>query len=181
MDTKLNPNKEKKAKIVAEIADKVTKAKALVFTNYQGLTHHQIEEFKKRLRKLEAEYTITKNTLLKRALDEKSHSLGEQHLDQPTATLFLYGDPVTPLKILAKMIKDMQKPSIKFAIMEGNLINEQQVLQLATLPSRDVLLAQLVGAMQFPIFGLHRSLNWNLQKLVMTLKTIEQTKAQIQT
>ena len=68
-------------------------------------------------------------------------------------------------------------PSVKFGILENQALTSEQVLKLATLPSRDVLLAQLVGGLKSPIFGLHRALNWNLQKLVLTLKAVEGTKS----
>src|SRR5438477_3956047 len=114
-DTKMSQNKQKKAVIVAEISEKVEKSKAIVFTNYQGLTHQQIEGFKKGIKKLDAEYAITKNRLLKRALEQKQElGIKNQEFSDPTATLFLYGDPVAPLKTLAKMVKDIQKPGIKF-------------------------------------------------------------------
>jgi len=176
MDTKYHPNKEKKAKIVAEISERVAKSKALVFTNYQGLTHKQIEEFKKSLRKLEAEYAVTKNTFLVRALQNSNLQTPLSELNQPTATLFLYGDPIAPLKALTKMLKDFQKPSIKFGIMEGQLLDEKQVIKFASLPPREILLSQLIGMLQIPIYGLHRSLNWNLQKFALTLKAIENKK-----
>lgn len=176
MDTKLSPNKQKKQAIVVELADKVGRAHALVFTNYQGLTHKQIEEFKKSVIKLEAEYAITKNTLLKRALENDKLPITNYELNNPTATLFLYGDPIAPLKALAKMFKDLQRPTVKFGIIEGQLLDEKQVLKFATLPPKEILIAQVIGMLQSPISGLHRSLNWNLQKLVMTLSAISQKK-----
>ncbi len=175
-DAKISANKQKKTVVVAELSEKVEKAKAMVFTNYQGLTHQQIEGFKKGLRKLDAEYAITKNRLLKRALDGKKYSIDEHTLEQPTATLFLYGDPIMPLKTLAKMMKDIQKPGIKFGIMEGHIISDTQVIQLSTLPPKEILLAQLMGMMQSPLTGLHRALNWNIQKFVMTLSAIQSQK-----
>jgi len=172
----MSANKEKKVVVVAELSEKVGKAKALVFTNYKGLTHLQIEGFKKGLRKLDAEYAITKNRLLKRALEEKNYTVDETDLEQPTATLFLYGDPVGPLKELAKLIKDVQKPSIKFGFMEGQKIDEQQVVKLSTLPPKEVLLGQLLGMMNAPLTGLHRALNWNIMKFAMTMNAIAKQK-----
>ncbi len=178
-DIKITANKQKKIETVAELSEKVSKSKALVFTNYQGLTHLQIEGFKKGLRKLDAEYAITKNRLMRRALEENNHPIDEHALDQQTATLFLYGDPIAPLKALAKMIKETQKPGIKFGFMEGNQIDEKQVIKLSTLPPKEILLGQLVGMLNSPLTGLHRALNWNLQKFAMTLKAIEEKKATI--
>ncbi len=176
-NTKLGPNRQKKIAVVAEINDKVAKAKAIVMTNYTGLTHKQLEEFKREIKKSEAEFAVTKNTLLKRSLVENKLETGEdKNFDQPTGTMFLYGDIVAPLKALAKMIKTLEKPQVKFGILDGKILSDKEVLKLATLPSKEVLLGQLVGMLNSPIQGLHRALNWNLQKFVMTLGAIEKKK-----
>lgn len=173
----MSSNKQQKASIIAEISEKVAKAKTMIFTNYQGLTHKQLEGFKREIKKANAEFSVTKNTLLRRSLVEAKLETGEdKNFDQPTGTLFLYGDIVHPLKVLTKMIKELEKPLIKFGILEGKLINTTDVMKLATLPSREILIAQLLGQMNAPIAGFHRALNWNLQKFVMTLKAVENKK-----
>lgn len=178
--TKISANKQKKQAIVAEVSTKVQKAKGFVFTDYQGLTHHQLEALKRAMRKLEAEYVATKNTLLLRSLKEGNVPLEENEQFQgSTATLFIYNDPVEPIKELAKTIKTLEKPVIKFGFIEGRRVNADQVNKLATLPPLNVLRAQLVGNLQAPIAGLHRSLNWNLQKLVLTLNAIQQKKPSV--
>lgn len=170
---KISKNKEKKQVIVAEFAEKVGKAKGMFFTNYQGLTHLQIEHLKRAAKKVNAEFTITKNTLLNRALKEKGYEVEGNNFQQPTATLFAYEDVVLPLKELVKSIKNLKLPTIKFGLFEGKLITEQDVVKLSALPSREILLAQVVGGLKSPIFGLHRALNYNLTKLVLVLKAIE--------
>lgn len=170
-------NKTAKAAIVAEFSEKTQKAKGMVFTNYQGLTHQQIEGLKKSARTMEAEYVITKNRLLIRSLPENSLSDEDKaKLEQPTATLFLYGDPVEPLKALAKMVKELNLPTIKFGFLDGKTLSDSQVVKLSTLPSKLTLQAQLLGQMMSPIQGLHRALQWNLQGLVMTLNAIASKK-----
>ncbi|MBI2074661.1 MAG: 50S ribosomal protein L10 [Candidatus Levybacteria bacterium] len=180
---------EKKKTVVAEISGKVNRAKAMVFTNYQGMTHKQIEGLKKALRGVDAELTVTKNTLLKRAIEGKieDKEFLNSALQNPTATIFAYSNPISPIKELAKIIKALKLPaspaggqggpSIKFGIIEGRVVGESDVTRLATLPSRDVLIAQVVGGLKSPIYGLHRALSWNLQKLVITLNAIQKTKA----
>ena len=175
--TKVSSNRQKKEKIVEEITEKASKAKALVFTNYQGLTHKQLEELKKAIKPFESDYVVAKNTLVLRSLEKAKIKIeNPESLDGPTGTMFLYGDIVEPLKKLAKMIKDLNLPSVKFGILDNNPITSEQILKLATLPSRQTLIAQFVGGMKSPIYGLHRALNWNLQKLVLTLKAVEKTK-----
>lgn len=173
-ETKVSKIRQKKETIVAELAEKAGKAKALVFTNYQGLTHIQLEQLKKALKKTNAEYVIAKNTLLKLALGQTQ---GDKEFELPTATLFIYEDIVAPLKELAKTIKNLKLPAIKFGILEGKLITEQEVLKISILPSREVLIAQVIGGMKSPLYGLHRALQWNIQKLVLTLGVIQKTKS----
>lgn len=173
---KISKNREKKEAIVAKLSEKIKKAKALVFANYQGLTHIQLEQLKKNLKQTEAELVITKNTLLMLASQNSKFKIGNWRLEGPTATLFAYKDPIAPLKELAKTIKQLKLPTIKFGIFDGKLLAEAEILRLSILPSREILLAQVVGQMKAPIFGLHQALNWNLQKLVVVLKGIEKTK-----
>lgn len=166
---KVSKNRQKKEAIVAKLSEKAAKAKALVFTNYQGMTHVQLEQLKKALKTADAELVVAKNTLLKLALKT-------QDLEGPTGTIFAYGDIIDPLKELAKTIRTLKLPLIKFGILEGKLLAEADIVRLSTLPSREVLLAQLVFGLKSPLYGLHRVLNWNLQKLVMTLNAIQKTK-----
>lgn len=179
-DVKISNNRKKKEVIVADLSDKVNKATAIIFTNYQGLTHQQLERIKKSSKKLEAEYVTTKNTLVQRALESKKIKLKDDEteaLKNPTATLFIYNDIVAPLKELAAVIKELKLPKIKFGIFEGKLITEKEVNKIATLPPLPVLQAQLLGQMKAPISGLHRALNWNLQKFVLTLNAVKEKKA----
>ncbi len=175
---KVSQNRQKKEKIVENLLQKVDKSQGIVFTNYQGLTHQQIEKLKKALKPLEAEYTNTKNTLLLRALKERINTEEEKDKFQnPTATLFMYNDVIEPLKQLTKTIKELTLPTIKFGIFEGKVITDKDIIKLASLAPLPVLRAQLLGNMMSPISGLHRALSWNIQKLVMTLKAIETSKS----
>jgi large subunit ribosomal protein L10 len=167
-------SRAKKEKIVAELLEKVNRAKGFVFTSYQGLTHKQLEAIKKAVKGFDADFVATKNSLILKAMEGKTKV--EEELKNATATLFLYGDPVMPLKELAKSIKELNLPSIKFGILDGLQMTSEELLKLSTLPSKNTLLTQLVYGLKSPISGLHRALNWNLQKFVMTLKAIEKTK-----
>ncbi len=172
---KVSANRLKKQEIVSELSAKVQKAKGFVFTDYQGLTHQQLESIKRAMKKIGAEYVTTKNTLLKHALKEDKIEL-ETDLTGPTATLFIYDDVVNPIKELAKSIKLLNLPVIKLGLIDGNILDANSVDRLSKLPPLNVLQAQLLGQLQSPISGLHRALNWNLQKLVMTLNAVKEKK-----
>lgn len=186
----IKPNRQKKEAIVTKFADKLSRAKSVVFTDYRGMTHKQIENLKKAVKAVDAEFIVTKNTLLLRAIKQnpalqekmsggaRSRFAGENfdELKGPTATLFSFKDIITPIKELAKAIKILNLPLIKFGILEGKTIKSDDILKLSAIPSKEVLLAQIVYGLKAPIFGLHRTLSWNIQKLVMTLKAIEAKK-----
>ncbi len=177
MDTKVSTNRQKKEQLVANLSEKMIKAQALVFTNYQGLTHKQIENLKKAIKPADGEYLVAKNTLILRSLGEAKLKVEDENLlEGPTGTLFANGDAVEPLKHLAKAIKDLGLPTVKFGFFEGKHVSADEILRLSVLPPRAMLIAQFVGGMKSPLFGIHRALNWNIQKLVITLKEIEKTK-----
>jgi len=179
-----SPNREKKEKVVAELSEKAKKANALFFANYKGMTNKQIEDLKKGLKKADSEFVVAKNTLLKLALKKSSKTVGsaDEKLSGQLGTIFAYSDTILPLKEIIKTIKALKAaggqfvPSLSFGIFEGNLLEEKELERLSALPSRDVLIGQLVGQLKSPIYSLHRALNWNLQKLVMTLSAIQKIK-----
>lgn len=174
---KISQNRQKKEKLIAELVEKIGKANGIVFANYQGLTHQQLESMKKSFKKSNAEFIAVKNTLLQRALGDKINTeKSTQYFHQPTGALLIYSDIIDPLKDLTKAIKDFKLPIIKFGILDGKLVSDQDVLKIASLPPLPVLRAQLLGQMKAPISGLHRALRWNMQSLVMTLKAIESKK-----
>lgn len=170
-------NKASKVALVAELTDKVQKSKGMVFANYQGLTHQQLEGLKKAVQKLEGDFIATKNSLILKALEEKTLSEEDKkQFEKPTATLFMYGDVVEPLKVLAKTIKDFKLPEIKFGFLEEKTVSASDVLKLSALPAKPVLQAQLLAMMMSPVQNLHRALNWNMQSLVLTLNAIKEKK-----
>ena len=169
-------SRQKKETIVGELSEKLERAKALIFTNYQGLTHKQIEKLKKSAKALNADYVVVKNTLLGKAIENSKLKVQNSSLEGPTAAMFVYGDVIEPLKNLGKTIKQLGLPTIKFGILDKKLVEADQLLRLAALPSREVLLAQFVNGLKAPIFGLHRALSWNLTKLVLILNEIEKKK-----
>src|SRR5947207_8152192 len=95
---------QKKIDTVHELTDKVAKAKSIVFTEYQGIKHKQLEELRRALHKLDAEFVVAKNRLMKRALGDTAETVAPL-LEQPNAFLFAYSDEVAPLKEMLKFFK----------------------------------------------------------------------------
>jgi large subunit ribosomal protein L10 len=176
---KISQAKGIKIEAVGVLKEKITKAKALFITEYRGLTHVQLETLRKGLKKVDAELVVAKNTLMRIAMKEWNSEMVEKLKDafqNPTATLFIYGDEVAPIKELAKFIKSVQMPKVKMGIFNGTVATEADFGKLATLPTRDVLLATLVNRLESPIYGLHHALSWNLQQFVTVLENIKSKK-----
>ena len=168
---------QKKIDTVKELADKVTRATSIMVADYRGLKHKQLEELHKLLKKAEAEFVVTKNRLLKRALSERNESKGlETSLTDTTATLFSYADEVAPLKELLKFFKAAGVGRAKAGLLGNNVLTEAEVTRLAALPAREVLLGRLVGQLNAPIQGLHYALSWNINKLVWALDAVKNKK-----
>ena len=178
MATPIQPvqGKQKKIDQVKALTDKLTRAKALVFTDPQGFTHKQFEDLRKKLKTSQAELTVTKNTLLKRAAVEAKKSITGTLLQGFTATLFAYADEVSPLKDLVKFFKDINIGKIKGGILGTQALAVADVEKLAALPSRKMLLAKLVGQLQAPIYGLHNALAWNIRQFVYALNAVKSKK-----
>jgi len=160
---------------VTELTDNVARAKAIIITEYQGIKHKQLEELRRSLKKSNAEFVVTKNRLLKRALGEKLPAI-ETLLEKPTATLFAYADEVAPLKELLKFFKVMTFGKTKGGLLGNTALTEEEVMRLATLPTKDVLLGKLVRQLNSPIQGLHYALQWNLNKFVWALEAVKNKK-----
>lgn len=169
--------KTKNIDVVKEFNTTLQDAKGVVLTDYQGLTHKQLEEFRKALKTMKAEYTIIKNTLLKRAFEGTAFTLPQDtKLEGPTAALVVRGEEMPVLKSLVKTIKTMGLPKIKLGFLFQNLYNEEEVTRISALPTRDVLIAQVVGQMKAPLYGLHNALSWNIRQFVYALEAVKSKK-----
>lgn len=166
---KTRAQKEEAVKILQE---KLGKAKSLVFTDYRGLTTKQLSGLRDGLRDLDAEFTITKNTLLDRAMPT-AYRLPPTAYQGPTATLFAYDDQISPIKILVKALKDAAIGKIKFGFFGppagGEALDEAKILQLASLPTKDELRGKMVGVLVAPLQGMVSVLQGNLRNLVYAL------------
>ncbi len=154
--------RQQKEEQVTKITDKLSRARAIVFTDYKGLDMKQLSGLRDKLREQNAEFTITKNTLLKRALPASS-------LQGPTATLFAYDDEISPIKILVKTLKDIGLGKVKTGFLGDLALDEAKILQLATLPTKDELRGQTVGVLVAPLQGILSVLQGNLRNLVYAL------------
>lgn len=142
---------EEKKKVVAEIADKLSKSQSTIITDYRGLTVKQMNELRKKLREAGVEFKVLKNTLTQRAAEQVGVSEINEYLNGPTAIAFGYDDVVVPAKIIYQFAKDNKELEIKAGIVEGKVVSVDEIKALAELPSREGLLSMLLSVLQAPI------------------------------
>jgi len=159
-----------KEQAIQELADLVARSKGAILTDYRGFTVAEITELRKRLRDQGAVYHVVKNTLFKRALQDGDGL--NQYLEGPTAIAFALQDPVAPAKALLDFIREKRKGVVKAGYIDGVVYTEPQVGELSKLPSRDMLIAQVVGGIQSPLSGLVGTLNGIISNFVYTLQAI---------
>lgn len=162
-----------KEEAVVKLQEKLTKAKSLVFADYKGLTMKELSDLRNKLREQNAEFNITKNSLLGFALKDSSLKVQDSTFEGPIATLFAYDDEISPIKILVKALKDLAKGKVKSGFLGTDSLDEAKILQLSTLPTKDELRGKTVGVLVAPLQGMVSVLQGNLRNLVYALNQIK--------
>ncbi|MDD4062168.1 MAG: 50S ribosomal protein L10 [Candidatus Pacebacteria bacterium] len=165
--------KERKQEIVKDLDGKIKKQKAMVFVNFKGLKMDEISELRGELRKSDAGFTVFKKTLMNVAFKNNEIDIDAKSLKEEVGVVFGFSDPVSPAKIAYNFSKENPNLKIVSGFMDGSAISEEQVLALAKLPTREELLAQLVGTIQAPISGFATVLEGNIKGLIYTLKQVK--------
>lgn len=162
---------DKKA-FVKDLATQLTNSTSVVLVNYSGLTVSMQQDLKKKLSTVGAQMVVVKNTLFKLAGTEAKmpeEALSDAILAGPTAMVITEADPIAPLQIISKFAKEFEITNFKVGIVEKKFQDKNALETLSKLPGKDVLAAQVVGALSGPMYGIVGVLQANLQKLVFIL------------
>ncbi len=176
----VSPSPEKQ-KIVADIKEKLTASKGAVFTSYRGLTVAQDTQLRRQLREAGVSYHVIKNTLTAIAAKEAGLDDLLPHLEGTTALAVSNDDAIAPAKVISEFIKknkleNTEVLTVKAGIVDGKVISANDVKALASLPSREVLIAKLLGSMQAPISNTVGVLQGVIRNAVYVLDAIRQKK-----
>lgn len=171
------PNKEKET-LVQGLTEKIKKNNGMVLTEYQGLTVAEISELRAKLRPVKCEYRVIKNTLSRIALKNAGIENFVQYFEGPTAIAIENGDPVATTKILLDFSKEHAKLKLKAGLLGDKVLSPADLKALASLPSREVMLARLLGTMKAPISGLVNVLSGTTRNFVYVLEAIRKQKEQ---
>ncbi len=174
--TELSANLEAKKQVVEEIKQKIAASKSVVFVDYKGLTVAEVSALRNKFREAGAEYKVYKNTLLRKAFNELGVTAFDEALNGPTATAFS-ADEITASKLLVDAVKDLpEKIVLKCAYVDDAYVDAKGVTALASMPSREELLAKMLGSMQAPIANFAGVLSAMLRGLVVALGAIAEKK-----
>ena len=168
--------KIEKQKIVEELADKLSRNTITFFTDFRGISVADSNMLRRHLRKQNAEYTVAKKTLFDRALERSGIQFKSKNLEGEIGIAVAYGDQVAPAKTLVKFARDHESFKVLAALLAGRVLSTKEIVALAKLPSREVLLAQVLGAMQAPIRGLAVVLQANIRNLAIILNKIKDNR-----
>jgi len=168
--------KVQKEKIWQEVSEKLQKSQAVFVINYQGIKVEDMNELRRSLRNAQGEIKVIKNTLARIALDKVGIPYDDELLKGQNAFAFSYLDAVQVAKLLADAGKKLPQLQIKGGWLNRSLLKPEEVKRLAELPSREQLIAQVVGGMKAPIVGLVGVLQGLLRNLVGVLHAIEEKK-----
>lgn len=171
-------SKIQKGEILRDLAEKINKAKSVVFAKFNGLKVKEAETLRKELRAEKSEYYVAKKTLVNLAFKEKNLAgLDAKSFDGQVAVVFGYEDEVAPAKIVNKYKKELEDKIDFFGgILENKFINAGEVMELACLPSKQELYGKIAGSLNAPISGFVNALAGNIKNLVYVLKAIEGKK-----
>ena len=171
------PN-DKNRQEIASLREKISKAKSIIFTDYNGLNSNNVNSLRQTMKTADAEVAVAKNTLMKLALKEEKITATELESDLTgqTAVVFSYNDPIKSIKALFDFIKKIDLPKVKSAIFEGQYNNAIQVEMISKLPAREQLIAQFIGGLKSSLRGVVGVLNGVQKKFVYAISAIANNK-----
>ena len=143
-------NKEEKKEAIDVLHEKFARAKAAVITGYSGINVEQITELRSKLRKAQIEYRVVKNTLARKAAEGTSLEPLKEYFVGPIGLALGYDDPVAPAKVLYDFNMTQEKLQLKVGVLDGKLLNLEDIKALASLPSLNSLRGKIIGLLQAP-------------------------------
>ncbi len=171
-------NRDNKQELVTQMHDRLARAKAVFLADFRGMDVGQATSLRNELRGASVEYKVFKNTLLDLAAKGTESECISPYLSGPTAIAISYDDPVSAAKVLSKFAKDPAgKFVLKAGVLSGKLLDVAQIQALADLPSREVLIAKMLGSMQAPVSNFVGVLAALPGSLVRVLDAIRAQKA----
>lgn len=158
---------------VAELKDKLSRVSSIVLADYRGLTVPSVTALRDEFRKVQCEYKVFKNTLVKLAIKGTALEGMSQYLEGPTAMILSYESPSAPAKVATKYAKEQEKFVLKGGYFDGSVLDAKGLEGLATMPGKDELRAKLLATFMAPATDLVRTINAGAQNFMYLLSAKE--------
>ena len=155
---------EQKQQLVNELAEQIKNAKSGVIVDYCGITVEKDTALRAELRKSGVDYKVIKNTYIRKAAEIAGIEGFDPYLEGMTAFAISNDDPLAPAKILCKFADENETFKIKVGMMDGAVMNESEVKELAKIPSKEILIGKILGSIQSPLYGLAYVLQAKIDK-----------------
>ena len=170
-------SRQKKEEILTAFKDSLSKGKIVVFVNFQDMNVADITDLRNMLRQEGGSMQVLKKTLIQRVLDEQNIALDARSFEGEVAAVFGFEDEVGVVKVLDKFAKATKRPEFRAGIMGSTLLSDVELKQLASIPSREELLAKAVGSMAAPMTGIVNVFVGTMRNLVYALHAIGESKS----
>jgi large subunit ribosomal protein L10 len=167
-----------KEQILRDTGERIRDVGGLFLADFSGMSVEKISLLRKKCREQQVQFKVIKNTLLKRAFNERGITELDPFLNGPTGLVFHPVDAVTPAKILVDFAKEHERPRVKAAVIDGRLVEDAEIKQLASLPSREVLLQQVLGTVIAPMTQFLAAVDAALRTPALMVDALERERAQ---
>ena len=161
---------------MSELQEKFSKAKGVIFTDYRGLTVEEITNLRDQLRSAQLEYRVVKNTLARRAVEGTSLDNTKDYFSGPVGLAIGYDDPVLLAKKVLEFIKSNEKLKVTVGSIEGTVCEPNDLKTISELPSREVQLSMLVGAMKSPLYKFANALNATMVRFAYAMEALKRSR-----
>lgn len=165
-----------KKRITKDLQTRLDKSTIVILTDYKGLGVSAMNTLRRKLREADAEYQVAKNTLLVRASEGNDTNLIKDQFRGPSGIALSYGDPVAPAKVLTDFVKENKNFEIKIGVLNGKIVDAEGIKALSALPSREVLLAQVLSTINAVPTSLVTALSDVPRRILNVLQAIKDQK-----
>lgn len=170
-------NKEQKEKEVAILKDKLTRARHLIIADHSGINVADVSVLRRKLKEGNSEIRVSKNTLLKLAVKGSDLQELQPHFEGPTSVIYGYDDPSEPAKVICEFIKETDRPRFKSYFYDGAQHGFDFLKRIAQLPSRDVVIATLIGTVEGSITNFVSLLEAATREFIGTLDALAESRS----
>jgi len=167
-----------KEQLVAQATQSLEGVRGIYLADFSGMTVESLSLLRKRCREEKVQFRVIKNTLLKRAFNSHGITALDPYLVGPTGMVFSPESEMSPARILSTFAKEFERPKLKAAVVDGRLFDDKEITKLASLPSREVLLQQVLGTVIAPMTQFLAAVDAALRTPALMVDALERERAQ---